>query len=383
METLEFHKAYDGGSKYIHYLSQELVKQGVDVTIVTTPFKKRDYRDITHKKVKYKFLSPMYAKKRLLKLNIFYKLVFSFNLKKYLEKIDFDILHSAESFALFYLMKKNRKPTIFQCWGMEAWYGKEPLSQKGLKKSYVKWFLRKPWQYCINNSDSIAADEKYQVQKIIRLGVPEEKIFFLPNGVNFKQIQELKKGHIDKRKELGIKKNDLLILSVCQIAQDKGINDIINAFAMIKKEVKTSKLLIIGGGILEGEMNELIKEHGLKKEIFHRKNVPEKELYNYYLSSDIFVSAATCEDFMINIQEAMSCGLPIVSSAQPFLVKEGINGYVVGMENPKGIFKGIMKIYKSNKINKMGKESIKLAKKYDYEYIAKAAIKEYKELLKE
>ena len=383
METLEFHKAYDGGSKYVHYLSQELVRQGADVTIVTTPFKKSDYRDRTHKKVKYKFLPPMYTKKRLLKLNIPYKFVFTFNLKKYLEKVDFDVFHSAESFALFYLMKKKRNPVIFQCWGMEAWYGKDPLSQKGLRKLYVKLFLRKPWQYCINHSDSIAADEKYQIPKITKLGVPEKKIFFLPNGVNFKQIQELKKKHIDKRKELEIKKKDLLILSVCQIAPDKGIDDIINAFARIKKEIKNAKLLMIGRGILEGKMNKLIKKHDLEKEVIHKKNVPEKELYDYYLSSDIFISAATCEDFMINIQEAMSCGLPVISSAQPFLVKEGVNGYVVGMKNPGGIFKGIMKIYKGNKIGKMGKDSIKLAKKYDYKYIAKAAIKEYKKLVKE
>ena len=86
---------------------------------------------------------------------------------------------------------------------------------------------------------------------------------------------------------------------------------------------------------------------------------------------------------MITILEAMSCGLPIVSSAQPYLVKNSLNGYVVGMKNPKGLAKGILKIWRDKTLmKKMGKESIKLVRVYDYENIAKTAIKEYKKLIK-
>jgi len=384
IETFHFHKAYDGGSKYIYYLSQELVKQGVDVTIVTTQLRENpDLKETTYKRVKYVFLSPKYTGKRLIKLNIPYKFVFSWNLRKYLEKINFDILHSAEAFSYFYLHKKKRKPVIYQCWGMEGWYGREPLSQKGLKKLYVKLFLRKPWDYCLKNSDSIAAEGEYQLPKIIPLGVSKEKIFFLPEGVNFKEIQNLKKKYKDRRKDLGIKKNNLLILSICQIAPDKGIDDIITAFSLVKKEIKNAKLLMIGRGILEKKMYKLIKKYKLEKDVFHLKNIPEEILYDYYFSSDIFVSATTCEDFMITIQEAMACGLAIVSSSQPFLVKDGINGYVVGMKNPKAIKEGILKIYKKKRMKKMGEESKELVKQYDYKNIAKTAVKEYKKLVKE
>ena len=305
---------------------------------------------------------------------------------KYLEKADFDILHSAEAFALWYLHKKNRKPVIYQTWAMEAWYGKEPLSQKGIKKLYVKWFLKNPWQYVLEKSDSIAADGEFQVPRITRLKVPKKKIFFLPNGVNFKDIQRFRKNKKDMRKKLGIKKNDFLVLSVCQIAPDKGIEDIINGFVLLKKRIPNAKLLMVGRGILEPIMFDLIKKHKLRleKDVFHRKNIPEKELYDYYFSSDVFVSATLSEDFMITILEAMACGLPVVSSAQPYLIRNGLNGYVVGFKNFEGIKDAIIKIYKKGKtkMKKMGQESIKLAKKYDYEKIAEAAIKEYKKLIK-
>jgi glycosyltransferase involved in cell wall biosynthesis len=382
IETFHFHKAYDGGSKYIHYLSQELVKQGCEVTIVTTPFEKGDYETKFYRGVKYVFLPPKYSGRKRL-INIPWKNKFSKNLKKYLEKTDFDILHSAEAFALPYLKKKKRKPVIYQCWAMEAWYGKEPTSQKGFKKIYINQFLRKPWQYVLENSDSIAADGNFQVPRITKLGVPREKIFFLPNGVNFKEIQEIKKKYKNRREDLGIKKEDLLILGVSQIAPDKGMEDIINGFVMLKKDIPNAKLLMVGRGILESQMFDLVKRNGLvnEKDFFHRKNIPEEILYDYYFSSDIFVAATLSEDFMITIQEAMACGLPIVSSAQPYLVENGLNGYVVGFKNPKGIKDAILKIYKDKNMEKMGKESIKIAEKYDYEKIAESAIKEYKKLL--
>lgn len=387
IETFHFHKAYDGGSKYIHYLAEELVKKGHHVTIVTTLLKKGDKSNIKfHNGVRYVFLPPFYGSPRKIKINIPYKILFSRNLKNYLEKIDFDILHSAEAFALPYLKKKKRRPVIYQTWAMEAWCGREVLSQRGIKKLYIELFLRKPWQKVLDKSDSIAADGPFQLQRILTLGAPKEKIFFLPNGVNFKQIQEMRKKSKNRRKELGIKKRNFLVLAVSQIAPDKGIEDIIQGFSNFKKETPSARLLIIGRGILEPKMKELFKKNDLIEEIdvFHRKNISEKDLYDYYFTSDVFISATLSEDFMITIQEAMACGLPIISSSQPYLVKENKNGYVVGFKNPEGIKEALLKIYNKTDIDRirMGEESKKMADIYDYGNVANSALIEYKKLIK-
>jgi len=378
IETLQFHDSYDGGSKFIHYLSQELAKKGIDVEIVTSVLKDKVMRKKKVDGVTYTFIPPRYVGRKRL-LNLPYKLMFSYNLMKYLNKIDFDILHSTEMFSYFYLHKKKRKPVIFQCWALEAWPVSKELEPKGIKKIYNKFFLRPLWQYCISHSDSIAADGDHQLQRLKKIGVPREKIWFIPNGVAFKKIQDYKKNLENIRKNLGINKKDLVILSVCQIAPGKGIDTIINSFSLVKKQIPNARLILIGKGVLEPLMHELFKERNLteEKDVFHRKNIPEKELYNYFFSSDIFVSAALSEDFLISIQEAMACGLPIISSAQPFLVKNGVNGHVVGFDNPTGIKKEIVKIYKRRCMKKMGVTSRKMAKMYDYSIIVKNAINEY------
>jgi len=129
-------------------------------------------------------------------------------------------------------------------------------------------------------------------------------------------------------------------------------------------------------------MDEMITQNGLEKSIIHRKNIPEKDLYNYYFSSDMYVSAATQHDWIMGLAEAMACELPVVSSAQPFLVRDGINGFVAGMENPKGLADSIIRIHKEKLGKKFGIAGKKFAQEYDWDTIAKVAIKKY-QMLKE
>jgi len=382
-ETVEIHRTYDGGNKYIDYLGEKLSKKKVNVKIVTTSIKGKNIEEKRIKNVKYKLIKPVLKKERRFKLNLLYKFIFSYNLNKYLKKEDFDLLHNTEMFAYFYLRNKKRKPVITQGFGLEPFYGPESLSQKGLKKLYVK-ILKYFWRYCIDRSDKIASLEDFQIPLIRKLGVKREKIFNLPIGIDIKKINRFRKRHKNRRKELGIKKNDLVLIGVSQIAPDKQINDIIEAFYLIKKEIKNPKLIIIGSGSLEKNMREAVKKFKLERDFFHLRNIPEKELYDYYFSSDIFISASLQKDWISSIVEAMACDLPIVSSNQPFLVKNGVNGFVVGPKNPERIKEGILKIYKRGKKNmkRMGRNSRKMGEKYDYNNITKLAIREYKKLLK-
>jgi len=382
METTYFHKAYDGGCKFIQQLGEEFVKKGHEVEIVTTKLRdKPNLRKDAHNGVKHVFILPKYTGKRIIPLNMFYKMIFSYNLNKYLKKQKFDILHTSEAFAYHYLHNKKRKKVVFQSWALEPFYGNECCSQKGLKKMYVKLALQKPWGYCLRHADAVTADNGSQIHEIIKLDVDKKKIEFIPLGIPFKNLQKLKKKFKSIRKELGFKKEDLVLLSVGQMIPEKGIDEIIKAFGLVKKEIKNAKLIMIGKGILEEKMHKMIKDMGLEKDFVHLKNVPEENLFDYHFSSNIFINGTHTNYPTISIQEALATGLPIVSGKEIFLVKNGINGYNVGINNPKGIAEGVIKIYESGKMKQMGKASVKMVESSDYETIAEIAIKVYKKLL--
>ena len=60
LETTYFHKTYDGGSKYMQQFSEELVKRGYEVEIVTTKLRDSNSHitNITFNGVKYTFIKP-------------------------------------------------------------------------------------------------------------------------------------------------------------------------------------------------------------------------------------------------------------------------------------------------------------------------------------
>jgi glycosyltransferase involved in cell wall biosynthesis len=165
------------------------------------------------------------------------------------------------------------------------------------------------------------------------------------------------------------------------MVKEKGVLEITDAFKIIKKEIPNAKLIMIGKGILEKTIREKIKSFSFEKDIIMLKNIPEKDLFNYHFSSDIFISGVRTNNLMLSIQEAMACGLPVISSTQPFLVENNINGYVVGINNPKGLADGVIKLYNNSKMKEMGKSSIELVRKYDWEITIKNIIQEYKLLL--
>ena len=208
METTYFHGAYDGGSKYMQQLAEELVKRGYEVEIVTTKLKNNSINHIKRNGVDYTFIFPEYTKKRLIPFNIYYKWIFSKELNNYLKTQEFDILHSSEMFSYNYLHNKKRKPSIMQSWALEPFYGYECNSHKGLKKLYVNIFLKRSWGYCLRNSDRVTADKEFQIKGLTNLGVKEENIVFIPNGIYWKNIQERRKNFKNRRKELGFKEDD-------------------------------------------------------------------------------------------------------------------------------------------------------------------------------
>ena len=380
-ETDRFHQVYDGGNKYIDFISQFLVQKGIEVEVVTTIPEGFNEKEKIVKGVKYVFLNPINHKKRFIPFSMFYKMIFSYHLGKYLKNKDFDILHNTEMFAFFYTFQKKKKPIVTQGWGLEPFYGPESSSQRGIKKLYVKLFLQKPWMRCLRKSEMVASEGEFQNELVERLGIPKEKIFVLSMGLDLEKILEYKKNRVNRRKENGISSGVHLVLNVNQISTDKAIEDIIDSFSIIKKSVPDSKLIVIGAGKLEKDMHEWIKNKNLEKEVIHKKNLSEKELYDYFFSSDIFISASIQKDWIMSIQEAMACGLPIVSSNQPFLVHDGLNGYVVGSHNPEGMAEKVVKIIKEGELRPMGKESEKLSKKYSWSNIADIAIKEYGKLI--
>lgn len=181
---------------------------------------------------------------------------------------------------------------------------------------------------------------------------------------------------------MGLADDDFVLISVNRFERDKGINYLVDAFSILKQELNNAKLILIGTGREEERIKNQIISYKLTDSIIHLENVPEHLLYAYYGLSDVYVSPVLQDDWVMGIQEAMVCGLPVISTGQEFLVKDGVNGYIVSKRNPQAMANAILKMYDEGKSKMMGSKSEKMVEDYDWSVITKTAIKVYEKLIK-
>jgi len=377
-----FH-GYGGLEKYPYYLGKYLQEEGVDVKIVTS-LSKDNKRSLEYDGIKYVFLCPMIVWKKLWSPWI---LLYSLSLAKHLKKEKCDILHSFENTAYAYLHFKNRVPTLTQPFGIEPFTAPPILELRNIKKLYIDVMGRHPLRYCISHADAVISEADFQIKSLLELGAPKEKIFNLPVGINLSYIKEKLEDIKLSRKDLGLNESDFVLISVNRFHPDKGLGYLVDAFNLLNEKLDDIKLILIGGVENERERAEYkkvvnqLREYKLMDKTIIAENVSEDDLYDYYALSDVYVSPTLQDDYIMSIQEAMACGLPIVSTGQDFLVKSGVNGYVVSKRDPYEMAKAVLKIYDENKCGAMGAKSKEMAEKYGFESIAKNAIQIYEKLL--
>jgi glycosyltransferase involved in cell wall biosynthesis len=151
----------------------------------------------------------------------------------------------------------------------------------------------------------------------------------------------------------------------------------VDTFRILKDSIKEAKLIIIGSGSQETYLISKIKNYNIQDAVLHLKDVREEDLYSYYSISDLYISPTLQDDYIMSIQEAMVCGLPVVSTGQDWLVHEGVNGYLVKQKAPQMMADRIIKIYQDKSGKKMGEQSKNMIKSYDWNNVIANLIRIY------
>ena len=97
--------------------------------------------------------------------------------------------------------------------------------------------------------------------------------------------------------------------------QTKGFDILIKAFALFAKRNQVWKLDIVGDGPEKNYLSSLIEKYELKSKITLHPFT--KKIEDYYKNASIFVLSSRWEGMPLVLLEAMSYGLPIISSDIP------------------------------------------------------------------
>lgn len=149
--------------------------------------------------------------------------------------------------------------------------------------------------------------------------VPLGQIKTIYNGINLKKFNVINSSNENIRNELGISNENPLFLAIGRFSIAKDYPNLLNAFAEFKKSnifrEKYPKLLIAGDGGLRSELELLIKNLQLEKDIIllgMRNDIPNLlNIANFFVLSSkyeglptVVIEAMACETFVI----ATDCG---------------------------------------------------------------------------
>ena len=197
----------------------------------------------------------------------------------------------------------------------------------------------------LNCSDNIITASN-QVKQDIKKWFGKEiagKCVTIFNGVDTKRFSPKKEQRYKLRQKYQIKENDILLLSSGRLVQEKGHQLSIEILALIKKQHKNVKLMIVGDGPYRKELEKQVERKGLRRDVIFSGFIENDETPKYYNSSDIFLMPTLREEGLpFVLLELMACEKPVIVSkigGNLSVVVDEKNGFYVPTGDVNELFK--------------------------------------------
>jgi glycosyltransferase involved in cell wall biosynthesis len=251
------------------------------------------------------------------------------------------------------------------------------LRQFPLGKLQLSYLLKK--MNCLITV-SEAGGEDYQA-----IGFPQSKILNIPNGV---RIPATGKTNYDSL---------LNVLAISRLSREKGIDILIQAWAIVLRQAPNLKLFILGDGVHESALRTLSSSLGLDRSVFFAGG--QASIEKYLTEADLFVLPSRTEGLSNALLEAMSFGIPCVATqvGEASQVLAGRNsieilpggcwaeryGILVNPEDVLGLSKGILYLIDNPKEReRVGRRArVRIQEKYSIDSVAETYIGLYRSLL--
>ncbi|WP_343037919.1 glycosyltransferase family 4 protein [Arthrobacter wenxiniae] len=196
-----------------------------------------------------------------------------------------------------------------------------------------------------------AADQVFTLgeamkERIVDAGIPADKVLLAPNAVGGPFLEE-PRTHEEARRALGLDPALDYIGTVSSLVDYEGIDDLVDAFAILAPTFPKLRLLIVGSGTSLPALQDQAKQLGLAGKVTFTGRVPRESTPLYHQALDVFVVprkdlAVTRAVTPLKPVEALASARPVVASDLPALreiIEENVNGRLSPADNPSGLAK--------------------------------------------
>ncbi len=237
-------------------------------------------------------------------------------------------------------------------------------------------------KFSIEQSDYVTSVSQFLQMKTYTMYNIEKEIRVIPNFVDTEKFIRRENCNFRERTAPGGEK---ILVHVSNFRAVKRVPDVIRIFDIVKRTIPT-KLVLVGDGPDRSESERLARELGIFEDVtFLGKQTLLPEILS---ASDLMLMPSQSESFGLSALEAMSCGVPVVSSSTgglPELVVHGETGYIAEMGDIQRMAKYAIELLSDERKRELfGHNSRKRAvEKFDVNSIVPLYEKVYEEALNE
>lgn len=223
----------------------------------------------------------------------------------------------------------------------------------------------------VASTDRVIAECPQDSEDLISLyGADPGRIDIVPCGFD---PGELAPGEDGLRARYGIADNEFLILQLGRLVPRKGIDNVIRALGVLRREHGiAARLLVVGGNSPLpdpaatpeiGRLAAIAEAEGVRGQVIFTGQQPRRRLRDFYRAADVFVTTPWYEPFGITPLEAMACGCPVIGAEVggiKYSVLDAVTGFLVPPNEPGALAARIATLHANPELGRaMGRAGIR------------------------
>ena len=271
MHILYIHQYFNtpkqpGGTRS-YWISQELIKRGHKVTMVTTARKgfepgEQDVDGIHVVFVKNEYSQYMSAPRKVLSFVNFVRLA----IREAARQKDVDMVYATSTpltigYVAIRLKAKKKWPYVFEV--RDLW-PEFPIQIGAIKNKLAIWYLRRLERHIYERSEHVVALSPGMQEGVIAAGTPKEKTSMIPNMSKPDKFFP-HEPNLDIARQFGVDMQKFNVVHFGSMGVANGLKYIIDAAKVLHdRGISDVNFIFMGGGATEPKLKKMVEEQGLQ-----------------------------------------------------------------------------------------------------------------------
>lgn len=368
--TDDFLPAITGVGIHTQQLAKELVRQGHQVTVLTSAG--LNFRMTS--KTEIWFQVKIFRTRTIVVAAFPQALPLPYEISLFLKKEKPDLIHyhylSYLAAITTLIAKKEKIPEL-----MTYHFSPDVLTEP--------WFMR-PFRNLVrflaknfSNKMSTIISPSIGIKKYLENNGHTSPVLHITNPIPFDF------SHADSSSK--IKSQNFTVLYAGRLAIEKNVTFLLLAFKDFLKKTPEAILWLAGAGPLEHQLKALSHELRINNNVKFLGHLNHQELINYYQNCDVFVLPSLLETLSLVAIEAMSFAKPLIVTDKIIsateLVEHEVNGYIVNSESANELASRLSELATNPQLlKKMSEASLNHSKNFDLKIVMKKMLEVYQQV---